>query len=335
MSDETAPADSGILSIEQAVANIDKKEAAPGAETPEAEETQAAEAEPGAETTESEVATTTEEDGSEAEEPGDAENDAEAEEGQGNLALTAPQWWNKEQKALWETLDPKVQAAVYTQEENRERALQKSKQKLSDEAAFSAEANAKLSKRLQVLDAILPTAIQNHQGKWSNVDWVKAAEEMDPAAYQRTRAQYERESHEMGELLRQQQEAKTEQFVNFVREESEKLKSVAPDLVDEKQGPQRQVALRTFLTSLGTPPDRIARLSADEASIAYDAMRWRDAQTKAAAVPKKTAPPATPVIKPSASVTGRNPTSARITELQRKPRLSNDEAVELMTLKGN
>jgi hypothetical protein len=331
MTDNSAPADGGILTIEQAVASLDKKET----EAPQAEDSQeeAPTAEQADEPETPEAATTADEDGSEADEPGDAE-EAETEGEQGNLTLDAPNWWNKEQKELWKTLDPKVQAAVYAQEENRERVLQKTKQKVADEAKVSAENNEKLQKRLQVLDTILPHAISTYQNKWDNVDWVRAAQEMEPADYQRARAQYEQESAQVSQLLRQQDEANKERLASFVREEGEKLKTLVPDLVDEKLGPQRQRDLRSFLTDQGFGDQQINSISAHEASIAYDAMRWRQAQAKAAAIPKKPAVPAQPATRPSAAVPQRNPTNARITELSKKKNLSIDEATELMTLKG-
>lgn len=332
MTIENAPAgDSGILSIEQAAAELDKHDETPEAEaspeTPAAEaETPAAELDPEADTTPAE------EEGSEAEEPGDAEEtdpEAEAEA----IKLEAPKWWNKEQKAIWDKISPELQAAVYAQEENRERVLQRDRQKLSESEKSTTEGKAALEKRLQVLDRVLPSAINAYKGKYADVDWVKAAQEMPPEEYQAARAEFERDTQDMHELLREQQAAEQEKFSTFVREEGEKLKTECPDLVDPVHGKQRQESLGKFLLDMQTPPERIARLSATEASLAYDAMRWRDAQRAALKV-KKPAPPPQPANRPSPAAPARNPTNARLSQLRGKAKLSVDEAAELMELEG-
>lgn len=329
MTIETPADNGGILSIEQAVAGMEKKE--PNSEAP-ADQPETERVEPEQPEADTEADTTAEDSASEAEEPGDGEEGVEAEAEA--IKLTAPKWWNAEQKAAWDELSPKVQAAVYAQEENRERALQKSKQKTDDDVKASSEVRESLRKRVQVLDAILPRAMELYRGKWANVDWAQAAEQMDPADYNRARAQFERDSTEMQELSRQQKQADDERFAEFVREESNKLVEVAPDLADPKQGPERRKQLGKFLTDLKFDPVRINAMSAHEAALAYDAMRWRQAQAKAATAPKNPARSTAPANRPSASAPVRSPQNARIAQLSGKAKLSTEEATELLSLKG-
>lgn len=335
MTPDNAPAgDSGFLSIEQAVSELTEKDEAQAAPQPAAAEpeTPQPEAEPGSET-DTEAETTTAEDGSEADEPGDAEEVEQPDEAEA-IRLDAPKWWNKEQKAVWETLSPEVKAAVYAQEENRERVLQKDRQKLSEGEKAANETKAALAKRIQVLDAVLPSAINAHQGRWAKVDWVEASKTMDPADYQQARAEYEQDTKAIVELNEQREIAEKERFNSFVREESEKLKTECPDLIDPVHGEKRRENLSKFLLELNTPPERIARLSASEASLVYDAMRWRDAQRKALTA-KKPAPPAIPVAKPTGAAPARNPTNSRLAQLRRIANPSVDEMVEIMELGGS
>jgi hypothetical protein len=80
--------------------------------------------------------------------------------------------------------------------------------------------------------------------------------------------------------------------------------------VDGKAGEERQLKLVQFLGERNIPAETIIkRASAEELSLAYDAMRWRQAQADAkakASAPKtpaqtKPATPARPTVKPTAA----------------------------------
>lgn len=333
MSDTGAiAADNGPLSVDQAVALLEDHGDQPvAAETPPADGAEDAAAAESAENTEAD--TTAEEDGSEAEQPGDAE-DTEGEEAAGTLKLTPPNWWNKEQKAKFEALPPDLQAVVYQQEENRENALQKAKAKAAEAEKVHTEAAAKSAERLKVLEQFLPQAMEMYGNRWANVDWAAAAEQLDPAAYNKARAQYESETNALHQLVQQKQQAESDRYANFLREQGQMLHEVAPDLADEKLGPARRQELSTFLTKQGVKPEELRWMTANQAAIAYDAMRFRAAKANARANPVPNTPvPQRVVAKPTATPQVRSPQSARLNELSRKPRLSREEAVELMTLR--
>ena len=330
--------DSGVLSVDQAVAALAPKkghEEAPAAvveeTTPQPEQTETPKED-------TQVATTTEE-GIEAEAPGDAE-EAEGEEDAEAIRIEPPRWWSHDKKARFKELPPDLQAVVFEQEETRERVVAESKQKAADERKAAEADRAKITERLAILDQLVPQAASTFQGRWANVDWQQLSQQLDPGEYNQLRAKFEAEQSTLVQLAKEHQKADTERFAKFVETEGAKLKEVCPELVDDKLGPQRKQDLGKFLVTLGFPAERINAMSAHEASLAYDAMRWRNAQKQAAALKQakpqtSPAPQARPTVKPTASSGGRSPNGARGDQLSRQRTLSTDEAVELLGLRNS
>lgn len=244
-----------------------------------------------------------------------AENDANAEDPSADQSAEAlakaeaqsakvdpPRWWNKDAKARFASLPPELQAVVFAQEDNRERVVQKAKQDAAEARKLADAHAAEMSQRLAVLDHLFPEAAQMFQGRWANVDWSTLPDKVGAEEAFKLKAQYERERDTLHALGALQQQAQADNFRKFVAAESEKLKSVAPDLADETHGAGRKQELGRFLLGAGFPADRIQYMSADEAAIAYDAMRWRQAQSKAQALSKKQpVQPLRPPVKPTAA----------------------------------
>ena len=338
MSDTDAQAaDSGILSIDEAVADMDRRdtentqaasEAVVEAETPPAD---------AAAEQDTEAATTAEEEGSEAEAPGDANDEPGEEETQAEaLRLDPPNWWNAEQKAKWASLSPELQAVVYAQEQNRENVLQKAKTKAAEAEKTFTDQRAQIATRMQVLDELLPRAMEMYGNRWANVDWAAAAAQMDPTDYNRVRAQYEQETRHIHQMAAEKRSADDEAFKAFATERAAKLVAIAPELADAKEGPARQQRVVEFLVSNGglTQEQVVRGLTADVASLLHDGLRYRDAAANAKANPVPKIAPKANTVKPTATPPVRTPNHARIAELTRKSRLTTDEAVELMNLKG-
>lgn len=331
----TIEAGSEFLSIDQAVAQMDaadeKREEAPVVATPETPQVAATPE------TESPADTTAEGEGAETPEVEQTEDAQEPEK----LSLEPPKWWSTEAKNRFRELTPELQAVVFEQEEVRERVVAKTKQD-SAEARKTADAEREqLKQRISKLDAALPQAVQTYQSRWSDIDWPSLAQQIDPAEYNRLRATFEQETRLLQTLAQESERAKSESLQQFDKEQSEKLKAVVPDLVDEKFGPQRRQELGKFLRdSLGDEfdPAQMRTVTARQLAIAYDAKRWRDAQAKAkeqAANPNPVPKPAAPAPRPTVRGTAapaRASQNSRLEQLNRKPKLSIDEAVERMGL---
>lgn len=331
---EGASASDGPLTVAQAVEVLSTPEKT-------VEQPNKADPAPAEEVEETEIpADTTAEGASEAETPGD-DVATEGEEEAAAIQLEPPKWWNNERKARFKELPPDLQAVVFEQEETRERVVAKAKQEASEARKQADEDKSKLSQRIAVLDHVVPQAIQMFQSRWANVDWTAAAEQLAPEDYQKARAQFEKEQETVRTLAAEKQKTDEENTRAFVKAEFEKLRDVAPDLVDQTPdketktplGDIRRKQIGSFLTDLGFPAERIIAMTAHEASLAYDAMRWRKAQASAKAMAKpKAAPTPAATVRPTAAPATGNTETAKVREAQarfeREPSIQNAVALE-------
>jgi hypothetical protein len=336
----------GPLSIDQAVAVLDlpKKEpeapaeAAPSKEEPNSPAEPTAENTTGAETqTDGETtAETTETEAEEANQP----------------AIEPPKFWDADAKERFKALPPDVQEIIVRKEDERNSATARAMQESAEKKkAFDAEAS-RLQQLTAGLDKQIPVALDAlkyqrdaYTQKWANVDWNAVVDQYGADQALKLKNQHDSElawlndqSSRIQQLQAVKAEAEKTKFQEFVAQEEAKLGQYAPELTDPKLGGERKQALGKFLMELGLPAERIPHLTALEAGIAYDAMKWRNGQATAKKL-VNAAPIAAPAkktpAKPPASSAPGSTQSARIDVLSRKRELSIDEAVELANLKGN
>jgi len=340
----------GPLSIDQAVAVLDlpKKEPEAPTEAAPAKEGTDSPAEPTAEDT---TGAETQTDGEmEAEKP---EAEAEAEQ----PGIEPPKFWDADAKERFKALPPDVQEIIVRKEDERNSATARAMQESAEKKkAFDAEAS-RLQQLTAGLDKQIPVALDalKYQRdawtqKWANVDWnatidqyggdfaLKKQNERDAEL-----AWIKGQEAEIQRLQAVKEEATRADFEKFVAEEKSKLAVIAPELTDPKHGPERIEKLGRFLAQQVTEHgdgdlSAISKIPAWQASLAYDAMQWRNGKQTAKAL-VNAAPIAAPAkktpAKPPASSAPGSTQSARIEQLSRKRELSIDEAVELRNLKGN
>lgn len=295
-------------------------------ETPDTE----AEGEPEKVTAEAEEAETTEGEESETEEGDEPELPA----------IEPPKFWAAEDREAFAKLTREDQERVLKYEGQRNAATAKSLEDSAKQRNALTEELGRVSKYRAALDDFLPKAAQAFQGKWGdgNIDWDAVTDQYGAEQAFKLKNQFEQDTRQMQQLGVAKQEADRIELEQFVKTESEKLPEVAPDLVDPKLGNERKVKLGNFLVSRGFPVDRISAMSAEEASIAYDAMRWRQAQADAAKnLNKPKAPPPAqlrkPVLKPGAAAGSQASTSSRARAASQRfdQELSVDAAVAALT----
>ena len=200
--------------------------------------------------------------GDEVEEPSDAENEAERDEG--TPQLEPPRWWSKTNKELFKQLTPELQAVVHEQEETREKVVARVKQESADAKKQADDRAAKLDHQIGIIVPLVTKAQDVFKGRWEGVDWAAVAQQVDPQEYNRLKAEYEKEQQTLTHLETAATVLEQQQLAEFQAGERDKLKTVAPDLVDEKLGPQRRRAISQFLLELKFPADRVNRMSAEE-----------------------------------------------------------------------
>lgn len=306
MTEVAAPAD-GPLSVEQAISAIRapvETPDAPAAE-PVAEDAPEPEADLAPET-ESEAEPTAEETDDPETPVIDGEEDAQPESDPELPVIAAPQSWDAQGRAEFAKLPRATQEIILARETARDQATSRAQSEAS-EARKQAQAEvAGLAQLKTALEQVATKAGEVFADRWANVDWVTFARQ-DPQAYTIARAEFEAEQAELHQVRQAKsvaekaaEQARDTEFQSYVQAEQAKLPTIAPDLVDPKEGKARMAKVGEFLLGLGVTPEALRGISAAELSIAYDAMQWRQAKTKTVADLAKPRPaavaprPATP-----------------------------------------
>ena len=283
MPTETDQAESKPLSVEEAVALLDEQPSPAGESKAEPEASGAmpeADAESSPDTT-------------------DAAETAAASEAS---ALEAPASWDETARARFAQLPADVQAVIASREAEHQKALTTAREEATEaKRDVDKRVSAEIGTLKTLLDKLVPEAAKTFKSRWADIDWTTLPEKVGTDEAFKLKAQFEKERDQLQQLDSAQKLADDRAYADFVKTESAKLKQVAPDLVDSDKGQGRREALGKFLTSQGYTPEQIRFMSAHDASIAYDAMRWRDAEAKTRALARaKPAARPSPAPKPSA-----------------------------------
>jgi hypothetical protein len=269
-----------------------------------------------------------------------AEATAEGEEGQAKdepetPALDPPALWDDAGKAAFAALPREHQetilAQVGKQAANASKAIEQ-----AAEARKAAEGHAsKVTQLADALNGFLPKAMETFKGRWEGVNWVELAQVLDPQQYQAARAQYEAEAHQLEQINAATQHAEQLAYAQHIQTVNTELPTVAPDLADPKEGNARVQKVLTFLNGRGYEADRLKHVSAEDLAIAYDAMRWREAQANAKTATKPAPKPAALSVKPTAAQ-GSTSTerSAAVAKNRFAQTRSVDDAVAYLLSKG-
>lgn len=268
----------------------------------------------------------------------EAEEADQAEDDESEPApLKPPKFWDAEAKKRFGELPQDVQEIIVAKEDERNIATARALQEAAEKRKALDAEGVRLGQLMNGLDHLVPKAVAAFQHRWQNVDWNRMVSQHGPDHALKMRNQFEADHSHVQHLHAAKNEAHHLGFRNFVASEEAKLASLSPDLTHAKLGQSRRAALGKFLLELGVPAARIPYLTAHEAALAYDAMRWRNGQSTADTLVKAQAPAQarrTPA-KPIAAAGPRSATHARVGQLSKKRELSIDEAVELANLKGH
>lgn len=248
--------------------------------------------------------------------------------------LNPPHFWDADDKSAFSKLPREEQERVLKYDVIANRA---NAQALESAAIARKEAQAAASKFNEYsasLDKLLPKAEESFKSKWpDNIDWAKTAEQYGVEEAFKMKTQYESEQGVIQQLRAAKNEADSVQSRQFINDRAEQFKTVVPDLADAKEGPKRQLELVKYLTGQGINPDVIIKqASANELGIAYKAMLWDKANSKAtelAAKPKPAAPLSKTNLKPTGSIQRGSQQSAVVKSLE--GRFAKDPSVKNLT----
>lgn len=269
--------------------------------------------------------------------PGDAEFEPDGDEPEDGLedAIAPPHFWSAEDKAAFEALPRHLQETVLDYERNRDTAAARAIQAAAEARNRAEQAASEAEDVASRLDKLLPEAEAAFGQRWPGpVDWAVLADEVGAEQAMRLKLQHDTEAEALQRMHFAKQEAEARGFQTYVAAEFEKLKTVAPDLADPKTGAERRQDVVKFLTNNGVPADAIRQAGATEFALAYDAMRYRRAQS-AYAQGERPTPRAGPGLPPAAGhaqgASHRRQASARARFSERP---SVDNAIAAIMAKG-
>lgn len=343
----------GPLTIDQAV-DLQLARTSPGKPEPEQAEPADSEAVVEDEQQESQVEPQpAEEVEGEAQEP-NAEDDEAGEVEPDLPAIDPPQFWDATGKEEFAKLSREAQQAVVAYEKQRTAAVARAMEQ-STQARKAAE--AKQQQLQQVVESLSEYADQTEQNlaawsEWFSSDEAARLAATDPRAFAVEQVKHQRAVREHEKAKADKAKADSTLLKTHVAEQSRLMTEIVPALFDPKEGKKRREDMVAYLKNGGFTEDRIQWITAQEASIAYKAMRFDsvpdfdEVVRKAALYDKADAvrktPPANPKPKPKAGPSatpagqGQRPSSseAQFQKLSSKASLSADEHTELMLLKS-
>lgn len=247
--------------------------------------------------------------------------------------IAAPQSWDAEARAIWQTIPPEAQQVIAARDAESSATVQRA---LNEKTEVTRQANQQIESVTQLraaTEAVLRKAAQTFQGKWDNVDWLTWAQ-TDPAAYTAGKAMFEAEQSELGRLDAVTQHQTNLAMQHFQTTKVERLKTLAPELLDPVKGPALVQELEANIVAMGVDRSILHTLDADVIALARDGFRWRAAQKSRPTSPQanKSAPaPARAAVRPTAAAAVRTPQRAHEEARQRlRTSGSIDDAVRLL-----
>ena len=210
--------------------------------------------------------------------------------------------------------------------------------KKSQELSYTRQ---QLEQRLESLSEFISekeAAVQYYE----NVDWVAAAQQLNPQEYQQHKAAHEALKAQLTEAMHKQGEAEVAEHREFVSERTSQLTEMATEnpiakaLVDPKEGISRQKEVFQYMQKNGMTHETLMWVPAEGLTMAYKAMMYDKGTQKAKELPQKGATPKAPapkVVKSTPTASQGSSTSKRLKQLQGKSELSAGEFKELQRLK--
>lgn len=262
----------------------------------------------------------------------EGDEDGEPESDPAEPIIAAPKSWSAEDKAKWDAVPPEVKEVILAHEDRQHKATSKALQEAAtarraaeQEARSVGQMKPALESAIQRAETIFKTAPSVEEtwapvmADWAAFDWSAYAAEASPAEFQQAQAQFQQDQALYGQAQRAEAAQKAElaslkaakedadrlEFQSYVHTEAANLEAfatdpdhpayaAAKDLTDPKEGLARKQAVGRDLLERGVPAKALESISAIELAVAYDAMRWRQAQATAGkAAPKPSGQPQT------------------------------------------
>lgn len=228
--------------------------------------------------------------------PDEASDDDAAEEAE--EPIDPPHFWTAEEKARFAELPRDVQELLIAKDKEAQRITN---QRL-EEAAKTRKAYEDEAKALSELKARAEQAVTHAEqmfvdrwSEWTPQAWAELAR-TNQAQYIELKAQFEEEQAAVQQSRAARDAAAQVERARWLEEQSDLLKSYAPELADPVEGSKRKQELAEYLISQGAKPQDLADISAAVTALAWKAMQFDRLKTQA-----KAPRPAPKPVKPTSS----------------------------------
>lgn len=210
--------------------------------------------------------------------------------------VAAPHGWTDEDKAWFDTLEPARQEAILRREKGTQ-AAESRRQNEHQTAVQQATAKAQAAEQerqyfASVLQQYKNPLVSSYQQRFADVlsgqtDVLRLSQDQQRwNEYQGYQAKFAQIGQQEQVLAQQAERAESERLDAHVETRNAQLIEAMPDLKDPAKFQKFDERISGFLLDKGIPAERIKQAAFVDLEIAYDAMRWRDAQKAKAAVPK-------------------------------------------------
>jgi hypothetical protein len=200
-------------------------------------------------------------------------------------AISAPEFWSAEEKALFAKASPDVQLLVAAKTKEAEKRVYEAK----EEAATARKEASVIGDVRQAIDQQLERAEGIFRGRWDGVDFAEWAK-TDPQEAFAAKLEFDQEQQQLNELRTAQAATETEEHRQFLRAEHGKLKDAGHVLADPEKGREAKKALVEYATQQGYDPADLKWAGAKELTTLHKAMLFDQAQARLAQKPKNPAP---------------------------------------------
>ena len=215
-----------------------------------------------------------------------------------------PASWPRDRIDEWNALNPAARQVIHDREGEVHSALSDKGREAAEARRQAQEAANRVTDqyqdRINSLNQLLPSLVQNFKSKYEQIDWVRLADE-EPEGYTRLRAQAEAEHAQIESAAAETQYANAQAEAAFQSQQFEQLMARNPHYGTEEGRQllaQEAQEVEAFALSLeGVTPEQLGMISAPVYETLRDALRFRKAQRTAASPAKQ---PAQRVARPGA-----------------------------------
>lgn len=213
------------------------------------------------------------------------EQNIEADDQEPETPIDPPSTWTEAEKARFRDLPRDVQEFIQSQENRRDRVTRQNSQKMVEAQRRFEQQAKEVEQQIQSLriqaERYTADVVKQHQKQFADVTDPQTLAVTDPARflqYQASHMKVMQSLQEQAMISQEEQKQRETSFRAFREKENETLRELIPAIKDDAGWQKFDTEISQFLINDGHDPEHIKAASAKQLKLAYDAMRWRNAE---------------------------------------------------------